>query len=133
MMRQTNPFSFDRLAHFDRSASFGFSNEDKLGMLCDINHNQVQDFLKGSNAKLNMGQTNHNFYRPGRVDPYKLNLKYIKNSISPSPARKNNLTNNYTYGLEIKHKKKHHQKKESRNEKNSQGKVSPNGGSITRP
>ena len=35
-----DPFEYNRLAQFERSASFGFQ-EDKLGRLNEINHNQV--------------------------------------------------------------------------------------------
>lgn len=46
-------FQFQRLPHFDRSASFGF-NEDKLGRLNEINNAQVQEFLKSSKINQNL-------------------------------------------------------------------------------
>jgi hypothetical protein len=54
-----DPFEYNRIQHFERSASFGFE-QDKLGRLNEINHTQVQDVIKGSHYA-NFRHTNHNF------------------------------------------------------------------------
>ena len=54
-----DPFEYNRIGHFERSASFGFE-QDKLGRLNEINHDQVQEVLRGSHYA-NFRHTNHNF------------------------------------------------------------------------
>lgn len=56
---KADPFEYNRLAHFERSASFGFQ-EDKLGRLNEINHEQVQQVLRGDKF-LKFRRTNSNF------------------------------------------------------------------------
>jgi|TARA_B110001450_G_scaffold255693_1_gene283888 hypothetical protein len=61
-MKNDEPeFEYDRLKHFERSASFGF-NEDALGRLTEINKEQMHEAIRGLNA--NLRRTNSNFYRP---------------------------------------------------------------------
>ena len=80
-----DPFAYNRLAHFERSASFGF-DQDKLGRLNELNHNQVQEVLKGSNYA-NMRRTSSNFNQNfGRI-----NVNFSKTS-NVSPNRKGNNT-----------------------------------------
>ena len=56
-----DPFEYNRIAHFERSASFGFQ-EDRLGRLAELNHEQVQQVLRGDKyAKFR--RTNSNFHR----------------------------------------------------------------------
>lgn len=59
------PFEYNRLAHFERSASFGFQ-EDKLGRLNEINHDQVQQVLRGDKF-LKFRRTNSNFNRSNQI------------------------------------------------------------------
>jgi hypothetical protein len=54
-----DPFEYNRIGHFERSASFGFE-QDKLGRLNEINHEQVQEVLRGSHYA-NFRHTNNNF------------------------------------------------------------------------
>ena len=54
-----DPFEYNRIGHFERSASFGFE-KDNLGRLNEINHEQVQEVLRGSHHA-NFRHTNHNF------------------------------------------------------------------------
>lgn len=61
-----DPFEYNRLAHFERSASFGFQ-EDKLGRLNEINHEQVQQVLRGDKF-LKFRRTNSNFHRSNQIN-----------------------------------------------------------------
>jgi len=73
-----DPFKYNRIQHFERSASFGFE-QDKLGRLNEINHTQVQDVIRGSHYA-NFRHTNHNFMN---------HFKSQKVSIPKIPVMKN--------------------------------------------
>ena len=56
--KEEDEFEYDRIEHFERSASFGF-NEDSLGRLNEINREQMHEVIRG----LNLRHTNGNFYK----------------------------------------------------------------------
>lgn len=71
---------FARVTYFDRSAAFGFSGEDKLGRLAEINKHQLESVMRDMHGFRN---TENNFNRspfskvikPAKPSPLKIDTK----------------------------------------------------------